>query len=80
MDITAIGKGAKIFFIGTFIMIILGYILPTLIDALIDADYTGTFTEETRSIIWFFVIIIYIMLCIVLPANYIIEGIKNTRQ
>lgn len=75
-DIIKIVKGIAYFFIGYFILIVLGYIIPPILTGLESALGNNT---EFSSLAWFGVILITIIATIVLPTITITNALKENK-
>lgn len=73
-------KGVFIFFIATLVSVIVYLIGSTLLDVLSDPTDANALTTDQQAIGWLAMIIIWIIIMLILPAYYIIEGIKDTEE
>lgn len=73
-------KGICFFFIGTLGSILTYQIGTIFLTALSDAADTAAMTTEEQAIVWIGMIIIWIMLMIIVPANYVIQGLKEQNK
>lgn len=70
-------KGLFFFIIACFVSIII-YLLGTqMMDALTTTGDLNALTTEEQAIIWIGMIIIWVLILIVMPMHYILEGLKE---
>lgn len=70
-------KGLFFFLIMTLVSVIIYQIGTQLLDALTTTGDQFALTTDEQAIIWIGMIIIWILILIVLPAHFIIEGLKE---
>lgn len=71
-NLITVTKGASSFFVGYLISIISYYVAPTMLEL-----YTNT-THE--GIMWFGLILVWIIGMIVVPAGWIVQGLREDKE
>lgn len=79
-NINKIGKGIMIFFLGTLGSILSYAVASPILDAVTDPTDQYALSNTTQGIIWIGLIIVWILTMVVLPAHYIVEGLKETTE
>lgn len=70
-------KGFIFFILACFIAIIVYMIGTQMLDALTITGDANALTTEEQAIIWVGMIIIWVITLVILPAHFIIEGLKE---
>lgn len=76
-NIQKIGKGIMIFFIGTLGSILSYAITNPILEAVTDPTDPYALSTTSQGIIWLGLIIVWVLVMIILPAHFIIEGLKE---
>lgn len=70
-------KGIIFFIIACLADVIVYQIGFTMMDSLTTAGDIGALTTDEQAIIWLGMIIIWVLMTLVLPAHFIMEGLKE---
>lgn len=69
--------GLKIFLMGCLASIIVWHIGTNLLDATTTAGDDGALDTTEQAIVWIAMIIIWVLTIVILPAHFVIEGLKD---
>lgn len=76
-DFTKVIKGVGWFLFGFIYTVVTAYIVPPMIEIVADiGGADGTFSSTLVAIVWIGLISTWILSVIVMPAYYIVEGMK----